>query len=272
MDIATVTPAPSDAEIAFRKAVSRRCGLGDAEWHPLEGGRSNRVWRCGALVVKRYLAEAATPLFPNDPRLEAAALQALAPSGLAPVLVAQGDGWVAWHHVAGRVWQGEPCVASLLQRLSSVPAFPGLDVRPMGARDIAAQATSFAPRNMPPLPDLVEVVLPAPSLLHGDLVPGNILTTANGLCLIDWQCPAMGDPVDDLALFLSPAMQWLYRGKTLEAAARQGLLAQLPEALRHRYRQLAPLLHWRIAAHCAFRAARGDHGYDMALRLELAGL
>lgn len=272
MNTTTVTLAPHHPETSFRKAVSGLCGLGEATWHPLEGGRSNRVWRCGDVVVKQYRPETATPLFPNDLRLEAAALDAFAPLGIAPLLVAQGDGWIAWRHVSGRIWQGETGVASLLWRLSRAPALPGLGLRPMGAREIAAQALSFASPGLPPLPDLVEVVLPRPSVLHGDFVPGNILSTATGLCLIDWQCPALGDPVDDLALFLSPAMQWLYRGKTLDPAARQSLLAQLPESLAHRYRQLAPVLHWRIAAHCAFRAARGDQGYEMALRLELASL
>ncbi|MBL8562743.1 MAG: phosphotransferase [Gemmobacter sp.] len=259
-------------DAALRRAVLGLCGADHAEWHPLEGGRSNQVWRCGTVVVKQYRPEAATPLFPNDPALEAAALCAFSPLGLAPALLARGDGWIAWRHVSGRIWQGEPGVAALLQHLSLAQGFPGLAVRPMGARAIAAQARSFAPSGLPPLPELAEVALPKPSVLHGDLVPGNILSTERGLCLIDWQCPAMGDPVDDLALFLSPAMQWLYRGKVLEADARQGLLAQLPAPLADRYRHLAPVLHWRIAAHCALRAGRGDAGYDTALRLELASL
>ena len=272
MDNATISLPSNQPEAAFRKVASALCGVQDAEWEPLEGGRSNRVWRCDTVVVKQYRAEAATPLFPNDPRLEAAALAALAPLGLAPKLLAQGEGWIAWQHVPGQSWNGAAGIACLLRKLSSVQSFPGLAQRPMGAREIGAQAVSFAPSGMPPLPDLVEVALPKPTLLHGDFVPGNILMTDRGLCLIDWQCPALGDPVDDLALFLSPAMQWLYRGKTLEPAARQSLLLQIPEPLRHRYGQLAPVLHWRIAAHCAFRAARGDPGYDMALGLELAAL
>lgn len=257
---------------AIRRAISGLCGTPLGEWRPLEGGRSNQVWRCDEVVVKLYRPDAATPLFGNDPALEAAALCALAPLGLAPNLLAKGADWIAWRHVPGQTWQGEAGIAALFRRLSMAPAFAGLPQHPMGAKAIAAQALAFAPPGLPPIPDPVDVVLPKPSLLHGDLVPGNIICGATDLCLIDWQCPALGDPVDDLALFLSPAMQWLYRGQPLEREACQSLLLQLPETLRYRYAQLASLLHWRIAAHCAFRTLRGDADYDTALRLELTAL
>src|SRR5690606_1496502 len=51
--------------------------------------------------------------------------------------------------------------------------------------------------------------------LHGDPVPGNIIADKEKVVLIDWQCPARGDPIHDLALFLSPAMQVLGRGAPL---------------------------------------------------------
>ena len=196
----------------------------------------------------------------------------LAPLGLAPEPLAKGSGWLAWRHLPGQSWQGEGGVSKLLQQLAQVPVFPGLSQRPMGAAAIAQHATSFAPAGLPALPAPVEVALPRPSLLHGDFVPGNILATPGGLRLIDWQCPGLGDPVDDLALFLSPAMQFLYRGRPLASAEIEALMLDLPGDLRARYAVLRPILHWRIAAHCALRAARGDGDYDAALRLELAGL
>lgn len=253
----------------LRRIVSALPGACVNDLRPLSGGRSNEVWRSGQIVVKIYRASSATPLFPNDLGQEAAALEALGPLGLAPHAVARGADWLAWRHVAGTAWRGEDGLASLLQRLSRVPAFSGLKTRPMGAWEIATHARSFAPNGMPSMPELLDVPLPTPSLLHGDLVPGNIICTGEGLCLIDWQCPGWGDPVDDLALFLSAAMQWLYRGRSLTPNERLTLLAQVPEALRYRYERLAPVLHWRIAAHCAFRAARGDADYDIATRLEL---
>lgn len=256
----------------LRHSVTQQIGPLPPEWQRLAGGRSNQVWRCGTVVIKHYRPQSATPLFPNDPQAESLALQVLAPLGLAPEPLAKGSGWLAWRHLPGQSWQGEGGVSKLLQQLAQVPVFPGLSQRPMGAAAIAQHATSFAPAGLPALPAPVEVALPRPSLLHGDFVPGNILATPGGLRLIDWQCPGLGDPVDDLALFLSPAMQFLYRGRPLASAEIEALMLDLPGDLRARYAVLRPILHWRIAAHCALRAARGDGDYDAALRLELAGL
>ena len=241
-------------------------------WIPLPGGRSNAVWRVGSVVVKKFLSCRATPLFPNDPDLEATALEQLADLHIAPGLLAKGAGWVAWRHCTGQSWQGEDGLADLLLALQTAPRFPGLRARPMGAEAILADAKSFAPPGLPIPPEPRPMVLPQPSLLHGDFVPGNILATDLGLRMIDWQCPAWGDPVDDLALFLSPAMQRLYRGRPLVAAEISVILQQLPEPMRQRYMAFRPVLHWRIAAHCALRARRGDTGYAEALGLELAAL
>jgi hypothetical protein len=68
-------------------------------------------------------------------------------------------------------------------------------------------------------------------------------------------------------------MQQLYRGRPLSAGETAAFLAAWPRGAEvARYRLLAPLLHWRLAAHCAARARRGDAGYGDALRLELAAL
>ena len=45
-----------------------------------------------------------------------------------------------------------------------------------------------------------------PVLLHTDVVPGNLILGDEGLRLIDWQCPAIGDPIVDIMMFLSPGM------------------------------------------------------------------
>jgi hypothetical protein len=39
-----------------------------------------------------------------------------------------------------------------------------------------------------------------------------------------------------------------------------------------RYNALRPLFHWRMAAYCLWRAARGDIGYAQAAALEIAAL
>jgi aminoglycoside phosphotransferase len=37
------------------------------------------------------------------------------------------------------------------------------------------------------------------ALIHLDLKPDNLLVTRDGVCLIDWECSAYGDPVSDIA-------------------------------------------------------------------------
>ena len=110
-----------------------------------------------------------------------------------------------------------------------------------------------------------------PVPLHGDPVPGNIIRNGTKLALIDWQCPRLGDPADDIALFLSPAMQHLYRGNPLSDAEQASFLAAYPHCYtRQRFEVLKPLFHLRMAAHCLWKTSRGAVEYADALSLELA--
>jgi thiamine kinase-like enzyme len=119
--------------------------------------------------------------------------------------------------------------------------------------------------QVPPLPLL--------SLIHGDPVPGNLLAHDGTLTLIDWQCPQMGDPSEDLALFLSPAMQVLYRGATLSPAEEEAFLAAYPDtAVVGRYLSLKPWLHWRMAGYCLWRCADGNPVDQHAFELERAAM
>jgi aminoglycoside phosphotransferase (APT) family kinase protein len=59
--------------------------------------------------------------------------------------------------------------------------------------------------------------------------------------LIDWQCPAVGDPCEDIAIFLSPAMQLAYRGTVLSRAEEQVFLTAYSDASTlKRYANIAP--------------------------------
>jgi aminoglycoside phosphotransferase len=265
---------PITPPAALYRAVSARLDVPAATgWHPLRGGRVNRLWRAGDVVVKLYDPAGASPLFPNSAADESRALRFAAPQGLSPRLLAEGRAggadWLAWNHAPGTPWQSDPAIpARLLARLHALPPPPAFRPRPGGSAAILAQGTAIgAPWPAPPDPGLPPC--PAPAPLHGDPVPGNILTDGTCALLIDWQCPATGDPAEDIALFLSPAMQWLYRGAPLTPAETAAFLAAYGNpATVARYRRLAPLLHWRIAAHCGWRAARGDAGYGAALQQE----
>lgn len=104
-------------------------------------------------------------------------------------------------------------------------------------------------------------------------MPGNLLLNDDAVVLIDWQCPAIGDPAEDIAIFLSPAMQYVYRGKPLTDDEEAAFLAAYRDrAITRRYRALKPWFHWRMAAYCLWRARNGSPDYAPAFRLEAAAL
>ncbi len=243
-----------------------------AAWTPLSGGRSNRSWRIGegdaALVAKLY-GRTHNPLFPNDPRAEAEVLSWLEGTGVAPSLVQVTEcdegPCVLYRFVPTAGATAAPVeIARLLARVHHVPPPQGLRKAPDGSaalatatREILAACPPGAGRNdlLRAAPDRPPVApFRVTCLLHGDPVPGNIVESEGGPVLIDWQCPAIGDPTEDLAIFLSPAMQIAYRGAPLSASDVAAFLAAYPDGrVAARYRRLAPWYHWRMAAYCLWR-------------------
>lgn len=258
---------------AIETAMPTVTGL---SWVAMAGGRVNSLWRVGDHVVKLYSVKGESPLFPNRISAELAALEALGPEGLAPRLRATAGNWLVYDHVPGRIWSGDPRpVARALRRIHAMPPPEAMRRMPCGSAEILLQAARIAAEctgHLPAPPADRGVSAGSPALVHGDAVPGNMIEDNGTVTMIDWQCPGLGDPVDDLAAFLSPAMQYLYGGGALTEADRAQFLAAFPEDLVARYRLLAPALHWRIAAHCLWRAERGAADYRPALALELAAL
>lgn len=256
----------------LRALMDQDARLSAGQVTPLSGGRTNRVWRVGNRVVKHYRAEAATPLFPNDPKAEARALRLFAPYGLAPALRAAAGDWLVIDHVPAPVWGGpadeDPApVARMLGRMHRLTA-DGFRPLPNGTAALVTDALRVADgKPMPPLPDVPNLPPTTPRPVHADAVPGNILIPASGPLLIDWQCPGLGDPAEDLTTFLSPQMQWLYTGRALTADQRQRFLDAYPDRTTvHRFLALEPLYAWRIRAHCLHRAALGDADYGRVLQ------
>jgi aminoglycoside phosphotransferase (APT) family kinase protein len=268
---------------------SRGLAGADTGFAPLSGGRTNRLWRfrnaANSLVCKLFTG-ADTPLFPNDPKAEATALRHLHGCGIAPSLVASVDtahgSALVYEHVDGPVWaQDCNAVGALLARLHEVALPKGLRVIDQGSEAILAQAErmldaadsasatalrSLKPRTVNPPPA-------QPVFLHGDVVAKNIIASPGGLRLIDWQCPAIGDPTEDLSVFLSPAMQHIYGGQVLDTAQEADLLAGYgQEHHARRYAALAPAYHWRMAAFCLWKQHQGDADYGDAFTLEIARL
>lgn len=276
--------------------VARGVVPASAQWQPLQGGRTNALWvvpgeNC-ALVVKRYALDAATPLFPNEPSAEAQVLNALSASGLVPQILYQGMSQagpvLVYSHQDGAPWRADPAEAArplkTLHNLAVPHELQGLRHAPDGAKALKDQTLAMLdqiPAQAGAVLRGLEPELNIPPngesrLLHGDPVPDNIVCPGCGrggnAVLIDWQCPALGDPVLDLALFLSPAMQIITRGAPLSDRERQQFFTAYDDkAAVARLLALQPVFHWRMAAYCLWKMTRlaPDHSYKAGLEAEM---
>ncbi len=268
----------------FRKALEIAGYVPDGEaWHPLKGGRTNRLWRVGHRVVKCY-ADTVNPLFSNEPDAEWTALAGLHHLGLAPTPLArdehQGTRYIIYSYRDGALWRAGPNQpAKLLRRVHDASFSGHLSDAPDGSAEIVGQTKAILKLLRDEARARIAARQPVgeipPSgqrcLLHGDPVPANIITGTVPI-LVDWQCPAKGDPVEDLCLFLSPAMQLAYRGRPLQAdEAAQFIAAYGCPKTAARLAALAPWHHWRMAAYCAWKT-ECDPIYAEGLELELAAL
>ena len=187
-----------------------------------------------------------------------------------------------YDHAPGSPWLAEPePVAAVLKAVHThsarIPAPNGRN----GSADLAAHGERIlslcSSQDRAMLEELRPSIEVAPlahrCLIHGDPVARNILMSENQTTLIDWQCPALGDPTEDLALFLSPAMQQLYRGSPLTPEEQERFLAAYGDpAIIARYRALKPWFSWRMASYCLWRSENGAPDYSVGLNLELDAL
>jgi len=246
----------------------------------LTGGYRNQVWKVrsgrGFVIEKDYAEDPGdpNPMYPNLPDHEAAAMQHLSGTGCAPELVSyrppadHHGAQVIYRYVAGTQWRrGVADVAELLHTVHHLPPPRGLRRLPRSA----AEAVSHADAMVGAVPggrlrSTIEACRPVDvsattprrvSLVHTDCGPGNIVRARHGLVLIDWQCPGVGDAVEDLACFLSPAMMILYDTPPHSAGAtRRFLDAYGDDAVVARYRRDGVAWHHRIAAYCVWRSHR----------------
>jgi thiamine kinase len=277
--MATRTDGAPSAFDPVRLAVERtNCAAASVVCKPLAGGYLNQVFRLigpfGDWVVKRFKLSNELTLFPNLARAEMRALSILGPLGIAPRLIDFIDdpdhGMIliyAFHE--GATWPGSgggaeapslAAVAALLKRQHQLTVDGFRDV-PVTPTDILAQGDQFLAQmdrrhellRLRPTPVDCPVLLRR-SLLHTDVGPGNLILGPQGLRLIDWQCPALGDAAEDLCAFLSPAFQILYGRQPLSAAQRAAFLFAYDERrASDRLQLLEPFYHWRMAAYCGMR-------------------
>jgi thiamine kinase len=236
----------------------------------LTGGYLNQVFRLRGQgidwVVKRFLPETELALFPNLPEAEHRAMALASTLGLAPKPVAFiVDGPVlVYHYCEGEMWrEGVADVAHLLRRMQRTDP-RGFRSVPIAPEDILMEGDAFLPKLAPERrerlaaarPKLIRIGAVKPVLLHTDIGPGNIIVAKDtgDLVVIDWQCPAAGDPVQDVIAFLSPAFQILYSRPPLTAGQEADFFAAYDDAaLKAHYDVMLPFYDWRMAGYCAMR-------------------
>jgi len=280
----------------------------------LTGGFWNRVYRLRSKenasldwVVKQFVQVPVNPMFPILPTAEHAALQFLqdqecAPKPIAFIADSPAGSLLVYAYVQGSSWNGDlEAAAILLARVQSIPidAFAMDAFRKLPTDAIALQnhAQAMLQGHQSVLSDSVRELRPPVStqpvhphrrgvLVHTDCGPGNMVSSPQGLRLIDWQCPGIGDGLQDVVTFLSPAMQVLYGYPVLTAAQEQQFLGAYFAALderpkdaqktRARLHSVRSSHHYRFAAYCAMRAQdtatsdeRTSRLYGVALQAEI---
>lgn len=267
--------------------------VAQAVWVPLTGGRTNQLWRVtgknDSVVCKLYSEASGNPLFPNDPQDEFTALTLLADEDIAPLpkqfLETSRGPAVLYEYLNGTTAQPRqaPKIARTLARLHDLPnpSFKSFRKAPTSSHEIITHGQEILRKCTSDKVAVLEDLLPADPriksdhrvFLHGDFVPANIIDVRNNLKFIDWQCPAFGDPCEDISTFLSPAMQLLYTQTPITKAQKKAFLdAYTNKETIHRYEVLAPLYSWRMAAYCLWQLENGKEDYATALEVELASI
>jgi len=280
----------------------------------LTGGFWNRVYRLRSRqhdkldwVVKQFAQVPVNPMFPILPATEYAALQFLqgqpcAPTPVAFIADSPVGSLLVYEFVKGSDWNGDlEATATLLARVHRIPidafAMKAFRKLPADAPKLLTHAEEMLQGHDSALSDSVREWCPKVSmhtvrpirkdvLVHTDCGPGNMVSSPDGLRLIDWQCPGIGDGLQDVVTFLSPAMQVLYGYPVLTPAQEQQFLGAYVSALAEnppdaqesqaRLHSVRSSHHYRFAAYCAMRAqdtATSDEKtsslYRVALQAEI---
>jgi thiamine kinase len=257
---------------------------GEATLTRLPGGGWNDVFRLQApgldWVIKLYNSGQQASLFPMLPEAEQQALEALKARKVAPEPIAflpvendiQGLGrpMLVYQYYAGSRWSGDVAAAAeLLKRMHAVaPA----SLRPLASEPGAVLyqgdqllaklgEDAWAQRLKAARPEQPRGVPQGRrSLVHTDAGPGNLIQGDDGLRLIGWRCPGIGDPAEDLYGFLSPAFQILAK-YPLMSTEDHGRFLQLygDKVTTERLDVLWPAYSYRMLAYCRLRAVEIQH-------------
>ena len=222
-------------------------------------------------VVKYYRQGQLTSLFPILPDQESLALTCLKGAGIAPEPVAYFPGEHAvliYEYWPGEHWRDEvEPVAHILRRLHRHPVskpegFRSLSTDPA---DLLAQGDDLLSHSeQDTLARTLTELRPSPvripeisnrSLLHTDVGAGNIIEGPKGIRLIDWQCPGMGDPVQDIWAFQSISFQMLFDRQPLSVEQKDLFIKAYGDSdVDRRLKTLSRYFSYRMAAYCCKRS------------------
>lgn len=273
---------------AFVRQVS---GLSDAPViSRLKGGRTSPVFlarlpqRSVSLVVKVSFDGDGTLLFDNRPKDEWRILNELSPYGVSPMPVGHMELSDGTQVLGYQFVQGHPgarssrALAGLLAAIHAHNTHLHLPSRPITPEALLAEAGALCSAPLPAWttalrPQIVEVApLDRLRFVHRDPIASNIVTDTRNLpVLIDWQCPAYGDPLEDIAHATSPAMAHVYGSET--PFAPEEVLDYYPcKTVRARARHLLPVYRWRMLCYCGWQVAQGHQAYQKGMELEAEAL
>jgi aminoglycoside phosphotransferase (APT) family kinase protein len=229
---------------------------------------------------------------------EALALEVLQSLGLAPTPVVffpaaqQEKAILIYTYLPGELWQGSlASLAVLMRRYHHYPvAAQGFRLLAQSPRAIVDQAEELLAdcqedalvRELRLLrPKLREYPsLNQPCLVHTDAWVGNFIGSGQQAYLIDWQCPGLGDPVEDVWTLLESGYQQLINLPLYTQTQKQQFLeAYSDTAVLERLSLLSPYFAYRVAAHSIARIQdlnsskpQASQAYKKVLRHLLEGL
>lgn len=248
-----------------------------ARLRPLPVNYTSRFWRMDVpgrvYVIKEFFpGNEDNPLYPTLPHQEADALTVLARHDLAPELEAfskspTGTPLLIYGYSPPKSVEIDVReAAGLIGRFAAMQEpVPGHQTVPAGFHEVlergdamlAAIPDSRKAVNLNRLRPEDGSVLRRElkrSLVHRSFCLGTIQATGDGARLIDWQYAGLGDPVEDIAGFVSPGLATLYGLHPLVAELEEKFLQSYPEKeIVERFLEERTAYHWRLAAYCLMR-------------------
>jgi Phosphotransferase enzyme family len=281
----------SDTDLlAFLKTLLPVKDWRTARLRPLPVNYTSRFWRMDVpgrvYVIKEFFPDnEENPLYPTLPHQEADALNVLARHALAPDLEAfatspTGTPILIYGYAppkSGEIDVGE--AADLIGRFAAMSEpVPGHQTVPAGFHEVLERGDAILAaiphsRKAVNLKRLRPVDAAVPrkkikrSLVHRSFCLGTIQTTGDGARLIDWQFAGMGDPVEDIACFVSPGLATLYGLHPLVAELEELFLEKYPDQqIVDRFLTERTAYHWCLAAYCLMRNETLMHSNAPAAR------